>query len=104
MASLAAAYLDIYRKVIEEHRHHHRIDGVTLKKSSLSGFGGRSLAGTFPSEIGDISEFARRLRATLSSVFRSTLGREVSMSAFFRTLRGRCVAHMRAAVRRMLGR
>ena len=104
MASLAAAYLDIYRKVIEEHRHHHRIDGETLKKSSLSGFGGRSLAGTFPSEIGDISEFARRLRATLSSVFRSTLGREVSVSAFFRTLRGRCVAPMRAAVRRMLGR
>lgn len=104
MTALAASYLDIYRKVIEEHRSQNRIDGGDSKRTSLSGFGTRSLARTFPSEIGDISEFARRLRATLSSVLRSTLRRDVSVSALFRNLFDRCVAPLSTVVRRMLGR
>lgn len=71
MTTLASTYVEIYRRVISG-RHTDDQDEGIRRWISGNGFG-RSLTGTFPAEIGDIAEFARRLRGTLRSVLGSTL-------------------------------
>jgi hypothetical protein len=92
MVALAKAYVEIYRRVIG--------DDVEHSKRVLESLRPRAIAGAFPSEIGDISEFARRLRETLGSVVRSTLGRDWSVRRFRQTR----VAPFLERMRRMLKR
>lgn len=93
MTALATAYVKVYRQVIAAHSDDVRrwSAGATLH---------RSLTGAFPAEIGDISEFVRRFRATLGSVLSATFGRDEP----FRLWVERRIAHLRARVRHMLGR
>jgi phosphatidylinositol alpha-mannosyltransferase len=92
MSALASAYVEVYKRAIGQHGE------IERRWGSAAAFG-RSLGGSFPSEIGDISEFARRLRATMGSVLGSTLGREVSLRRWFDTR----VAPFLSRLRRMLG-
>lgn len=91
METLAESYVAMYRRVI---RARSEEDPKWLAGSGLR----RSLTGAFPAEIGDISEFARRLRATLRSVVESTVGRDVPLVELVRRL----VASVRETLRRML--
>ncbi len=91
MSALAEAYVRIYRRVIAEH--------AVESKRSFGSMRSRAIAGSFPSEIGDIAEFARRFRETLGSVVRSTVGRDWSLRHWF----GRRVAPLVQRLRRMLG-
>jgi phosphatidyl-myo-inositol alpha-mannosyltransferase len=96
MSALASAYVQVYRRVILDHGNH---DDVNHRWGTAAAFR-RSLGGSFPSEIGDISEFARRLRATMGTVVSSTLGREVAFRRWFDDR----VAPFLRRLRRMLGR
>lgn len=98
MASLATAYVDVYRRVIADHASAVESGGFGRWAGTTSL--NRSFSGAFPAEIGDISEFARRFRATLTSVVRTTLGQELSVRGLLEKVR----AHFRQFVRRMLGR
>ncbi|MFM8856050.1 MAG: glycosyltransferase family 4 protein [Actinomycetota bacterium] len=93
MAALARAYVDVYYKVIEDRsREVPRWNaGSTLQ---------RSLSGNFPAEIGDISEFFRRFRATLGTVAKATWGRDVQMPGWV----SRFAALLGDRMRRMLRR
>ncbi|MEN9801139.1 MAG: phosphatidylinositol alpha-mannosyltransferase [Actinomycetota bacterium] len=93
MTALARAYVDVYHEVIEDRlREVPRWNaGSTLQ---------RSLSGTFPAEIGDISEFIRRFRATLRSVTAATWGRDVPRPTWV----SRFAALLADRVRRMLRR
>jgi len=93
MTALARSYVDVYHRVIEDRLHEvpRWNAGSTLQ---------RSLAGSFPAEIGDISEFLRRFRATLGSVLRATWGGEVRVPEWL----SRFAALIGDRMRRMLRR
>jgi phosphatidylinositol alpha-mannosyltransferase len=93
MTALALSYVDVYRSVIEEHFRE-------VPRWSAGASLQRSLAGTFPAGIGDISEFVRRFRATLGSVVKATLGWDVRVPGWIH----RFTAHLGGRMRRMLGR
>lgn len=99
MTALAVAYVDVYRRVIADSAAQERGWGAIAQRS-------RSLSESFPAEMGDIAEFARRLKLTLGSVIRSTLGREVTSSRGVRARAwiDRTIAHLLRRMRRMLGR
>lgn len=75
MVALAKSYVEVYHRVIGDN-----IEDP--KRSFAESLRPKTIAGAFPSEMGDISEFARRLRETLGSVLRSTLGRDWSLRRF----------------------
>lgn len=92
MSALAHSYVAVYRRVIADR-------ATQSKRSFADSVRSRAITGSFPSEIGDISEFARRLKDTLGSVVRATIGSDWTVRAWLEQR----VAPILRRLRRMLG-